>query len=72
MDSVLHTWQFLLIGFAGWINRSRQRAIEYLRTENQILREIVDETRILLNDDQRRRLAVLNRPVLRQCLQRAR
>lgn len=44
--------------FAGWINRSQQEAIEYLRTENQILKEVVGKKRILLNDDQRRRLAV--------------
>ena len=43
---------------AGWINRSQQEAIEYLRTENQVLREVVGKKRILLNDDQRRRLAV--------------
>jgi transposase InsO family protein len=48
----------LLIGFTGWINRSQQEAIEYLRTENQILREVIGKKRILLNDDQRRRLAV--------------
>ncbi len=58
MESVLHPWQFLLIGLAGWINRSQQAAIEYLRTENQILRPVVGQKRILLNDDQRRRLAV--------------
>ncbi len=55
---VLHPWQFLLIGVAGWINRSQNEAIEYLRTENKVLREIVGKKRILLNDDQRRRLAV--------------
>ncbi len=58
MDSVLHPWQFLLIGMAGWINRSQQDEIEYLRTENQVLREVVGKRRILLNDDQRKRLAV--------------
>ncbi len=58
MDYVLHPWQFWLIGLAGWINRSQQEAIEYLRTENQILRDVVGKKRILLNDDQRRRLAV--------------
>ncbi len=58
MNFVLHPWQFLLIGLAAWINRSQQAAIEYLRTENQILREVVGKKRILLNDDQRRRLAV--------------
>ena len=58
MNYVLHPWQFLLIGFTGWVNHSQQEAIEYLRTENQILREVIGKKRILLNDDQRRRLAV--------------
>lgn len=57
-DSVLRPWKFLLIGMAGWINRSQQDEIEYLQTENKILREVVGRKRILLNDDQRRRLAV--------------
>ena len=58
MSFVLHPWQFWLIGAAGWINRSHQEAIEYLRAENQVLREVIGKKRILLNDDQRRRLAV--------------
>ncbi len=58
MNAVLHPWQFLLVGVAGWINRSQQDEIEYLQTENQVLREIVGTKRVLLNDDQRRRLAV--------------
>ena len=57
MSFVLHPWQFCLIGVAGWINRSQQEAMEYLRTENQVLCEVVGKKRILLNDDQRRRLA---------------
>ena len=36
----------------------RRNAIEYLLTENQVLREKLGKRRILLNDDQRRRLAV--------------
>ena len=32
--------------------------IEYLRAENQVLREKLGAGRILLNDDQRRRLTV--------------
>ena len=58
---VLRPWLFLVIGIAGWINRDQQAAIEYLRTENQALREVVGTKRILLNDDQRRRLAVKGR-----------
>jgi hypothetical protein len=31
--------QFMLLTLAGWINRSQQEAIEYLRAENQVLAE---------------------------------
>jgi hypothetical protein len=34
---LLKPWQFMLLTLAGWINRSQQEAIEYLRTENQVL-----------------------------------
>ena len=42
---------------AGWINREQQEVIEYLRTENQVLKEKLGKQQILLSDDQRRRLA---------------
>ena len=58
MNFVLKPWQLLLLILAGWINRHQQDAIEYLLTENQVLREKLGKRRILLNDDQRRRLAV--------------
>lgn len=57
VNFVLHPWQFLLIGLAAWINHRQQAVIDYLETENQILREVVGMKRILLNNDQRRRLA---------------
>jgi hypothetical protein len=31
--------QFLLVMLAGWVNRHQQTVIEYLRAENQALRE---------------------------------
>jgi hypothetical protein len=50
-------WQLLLVSLAGWMNREQQQVIDYLRTENAILREKLGRKRILLSDDQRRRLA---------------
>jgi putative transposase len=50
--------QFLLLILAGWINLRQQDAVEYFMTENRVLREKLGKERILLNDDQRRRLAV--------------
>lgn len=31
--------QFLILTAAGWLNRQQEDAIEYLREENQVLRE---------------------------------
>jgi hypothetical protein len=38
MKSFLERWHLLLLILAGWINQRQQNAIEYLRTENQILK----------------------------------
>ena len=59
MSFVLQPWQLLVLILAGWINRQQQEeVIEYLRTENQVLQEKLGKKRILLNDEQRKRLAV--------------
>ena len=58
MDFVLQPWQLYVVILAGWINRQQQEVVEYLLTENQVLKEAHGKKRILLNDDQRRRLAV--------------
>ena len=69
MKSVLHPWQLLLLILAGWINHREQELIEYLRAENRVLREKLGKKRILLNDDQRRRLAIKGRVLGRRALQ---
>ncbi len=65
-------YQMLLMMLAGWINRRQQEAIHYLIEENRILKEkYLTETgkkRILLNDRQRRRLAVLAHQVGRKMM----
>jgi putative transposase len=70
MESQLQPCHLLLLILAGWINRRQQDAAEYLLTENQILREKLGRKRILLNDYERRRLAIkgkiLGRKVLDQ------
>ena len=65
----LQPWQLLLLVLAGWVNRQQQDAIAYLRTENRILREKLWKKRILLNDDQRRRLAVKGKILGRKMLE---
>jgi transposase InsO family protein len=68
MNFVLQPWQLLLVILAGWINHQQQEVIEYLRTENQILKESHGKKRIRLNDDQRRRLAVKGKILGRKML----
>ncbi len=58
MDFILQPWQLYFVILAGWMNRQQQEVIEYLRTENQVYKEKFGKKRILLDDDQRRRLGV--------------
>ena len=58
MAFLLKPWQLYFLALAGLVNRQQQELIEYLRTENQVLKEKLGKKRILLTDDQRRRLAV--------------
>ncbi len=69
MDFILYPWQFYFLILAGWVNRQQQIMIEYLQTENQVLREKFGKKRILLSDDQRRRLAVKGKILGRKMLQ---
>ncbi len=62
--------QLLLLLFVGWIHRSQQDAIDYLREENRVLDELLGTTRPRLTNAQRCRLArkgkVLGRNLLAQ------
>ncbi len=69
MDFILQPWQLYFVILAGLINRQQQLVIEYLRTENQVLREKLGKKRILLTDNQRRRLAVKGRILGRRMLE---
>lgn len=60
--------QFLIALFAGWLNRHQQQVLEYLLEENRVLREQLGGRRVLLNDDQRTRLAAKGRPLGRRLL----
>src|SRR5262249_13964731 len=71
MNFVLRPCQLLSLILAGWVNRQQQQVIDYLRTENQILREKIGKRRILLDDDQRRRLAVKGKVLGRKVLAQA-
>jgi hypothetical protein len=46
--------QFLMMLFAGWVNRHQQDVIEYLQEENRALREQLGGKRLRFTDQQRR------------------
>ena len=58
----------LLTMLAGWLNQQQQDVIEYLMAENGILKEKLGKKRIILNDNQRRKLAILARNIGRKTL----
>ena len=69
MQFVLQPWQLYFLILTGWVNRQQQNVINHLRIENQIVKEQLGKRRILLNDDQRRRLAVSGKILGRKLLE---
>ncbi len=45
--------QFLMLIFAGWVNRSQQDVLEYLQEENRVLREQLGGKRLRFTNGQR-------------------
>ena len=68
LTPVLKPWHIIVFALASHLNREQQRVIEYLHAENRVLREKLGKKRILLNDDQRRRLAVKGKVLGRKLL----
>lgn len=68
MNTSIPALQFLLLVFTGVVNRRQQDAIDYLKEENRVLREQLEERRLRLTDDQRRRLAVKGHTLGRKLL----
>ena len=60
--------RFLVLLFAGRINRHQEAVIDYLREENRVLREVHGKKRLRFTDDQRRRLAVKGKALGRRVL----
>ena len=61
--------QFLLLVFAGWVNRRQVDILEYLQEENRVLREQLGDRRLRFSDAQRRRLAAKGRAIGRRALE---
>ena len=70
MSFLFQPWKILLAALSEHVRREQERAIEYLQLENQILREKLGGNRVLLSDDQRRRLAVKGKALGRRQLQK--
>jgi hypothetical protein len=51
--------QMLLAALLGWLEREQRDVIAFLREENRALKAQLGSRWLRLNDDQRRRLAVL-------------
>ena len=59
----------LLVAFLiGWFQRGQGEIIEYLREENRVLKGQLRGKRVILTEDERRRLAVLGARLGRQSL----
>ena len=68
MNAIIQPWQLLLITLASWLNQEQQQIIEYLQTENSILKEHLKGRRISYTDKERRRLAVMAKALGRKIL----
>ena len=61
--------RFLMLAFAGWVNRRQVEILEYLREENRVLREQLGDQRLRFTDAQRRRLAAKGKAIGRSALE---
>ncbi len=68
MISVLHPWQLLLAILSGWVNQRQQEIIEFQNTQITTLMQKLGQKRLLLDDDQRRLLAVKGKAIGRKAL----
>jgi hypothetical protein len=69
LNFVLQPWQLLVLIIAGWFNRKQQAEVEFLSAQLRIILEVQGKKRLLLNDDQRRRLAVPGKALGRKALE---
>ena len=69
MSFILQPWQLLVVCLAGWVNQQQQQIIDFQRTEINVLKEKLGKKRIILNNDQRRRLAVKGKVLGRKVLE---
>jgi putative transposase len=69
MPFLLQPFHVMLLVLSEFVRREQEKQIEYLQVESQILREKIGGNRVLLTDDQRRRLAVKGKALGRRQLE---
>ncbi len=69
MNFVLKPWQLLLVALVGWVNLQQQQLVEFQDDQIQILLNRLGKRRLLLTDDERRRLAAKSKVLGRKALQ---
>jgi hypothetical protein len=57
MPLLSYPFRFLVVALAGWINQEQREVIDYLQTQNRVVREQLGASRLRFTDDQRVRLA---------------
>ena len=68
MNFILQPWQLLLVILASWVNRQQQHVIQFQDEQIRALLQKLGKKRVLLTDDQRRRLAVKGKALGRKAL----
>ena len=68
MSFLLQPWQLLLLILASWVNRQQQMIIQFQDEQIRSLLEHQGRKRLLLTNDQRRRLAVKGKALGRKAL----
>jgi len=68
MTFILHPWQLFSLVLSGWVNRYQQQMVDFYVSQTKALLESKGNKRILLNDDQRRLLAVKGKVLGRKAL----
>lgn len=63
-----HAFRFVLLAFAGWVNRRQNDVIDYLKEENRILRAKLGKRRLRFTNKERIRLAVKGKAIGRKGL----
>ena len=59
---------WIVAALFGWLQQEQHEVIEFLREENRVLKAQLHGRRLRLNDDDRRRLAVIGQRLGRRIL----